>query len=181
MTTVNHTLSITTRRLLSLVGAIIAATFMHMATVSAAPISSTTIVNNWPRFPDPLGHISQDSWVDGGTFVDYTTNDGQTIASDSVVSGDFTFSSRITELYDEQNARDDDDRYGLVFGFQNANNNYRFSWEGGGRAEADLSRGLSLIREVSGTSVSLFNLSTTFWNLDVEYDVTVGRSGNSIT
>jgi len=144
----------------------------------AGTLSASDIVNDWVRFPDPRASSDFDAWTvfDSDT-IRYTENRGQTLASDFIVDGSFSFKSRIQNV-------GDDDRYGLVFGFQDAANNYRLSWEGrfanGGFAEADGSRGLSLIREVGGITTSLFNLDTTVWQNNAAYDITVQRLGSDI-
>ena len=147
----------------------------HGATIN---FTASDVVSNWLPYPDSLDGLNTWAWSVSGSAVYYGSNDGQALVSNFAQSNSFSFSTRIMAN------NSDDDRYGLTFGFQNSLNNYRFSWEGnfynGGYAEADGSRGLSLIKEVGGVSTSLINLSSTFWQNGVSYDVTVYRSGNNI-
>src|SRR5581483_3577721 len=124
-----------------------------------------------------------------GQFLDYdnTTHAGsrpldpdigQGLVSDFTQSGDFTFSARVQSLYT------DDDIFGLVFGYQDPNNHYRLSWDGGGFEEADNHYGLHLIRELNGTATTLYWPSSPTglkWAPDVAYDITVGRAGDTIS
>ena len=143
-------------------------------------VSAAEAFNNWGREPDPIRGSNTDDWIVSASELRCTGNahSGQSLVSDFTLSEDFSFTSRI------QNRDTDDDRYGLIFGYQDPNNNYRFSWErrggNGGIPEADNSRGLSLIREVGGASTSLFNLPSTYWVQNTPYDVTVFRLGDEI-
>ncbi len=141
-------------------------------------VSPTEAFDNWTREASPWrDSVNEDAWTVSGSQLQYTHNVGQSLISDFSLSGDFNFTSRIQSL------DGDDDRFGLLFGYQDSQNNYRFSWEGdftnGGVSEADGSRGLSLIREVNGTSASLFNLSSN-WLRNTPYDITVSRVDDAI-
>lgn len=143
------------------------------APAQAQLFTPTEMDTNWLRFSSPMGATNVDSWTPSGAFLDYTTNNGQTLASNFTVSGDYVFSTRI------QPTGTDNDRLGLVFNFTDPANNYRFSWEGGGFADSTL-RGLNLIRESGGASTSLFTLASTFWAANTAYDVTITRTGSDI-
>jgi hypothetical protein len=160
----------------------------QQAQVGAATfsVSATEAFSHWGREPDPIRGSNIDDWIVSASELHYignvhsggTLHSGQSLVSNFTLSEDFSFTSRI------QNLDTDDDRYGLIFGYQDHNNNYRFSWErltgNGGIPEADSSRGLSLIREVGGVSTSLFNLPSTYWAQNTPYDVTVFRTGDEI-
>ena len=68
-----------------------------------------------------------------------------------------------------------------MFGFSDVLNHYRLSWEGGGYTEVHSApaTGLSLVREVNGVSTALYNLNV-LWAINASYDMTVGRSGNTV-
>src|SRR5688572_25026538 len=128
---------------------LLTANLCALALAAAAPAQAqlftpTEMDTNWLRFTDPIATNNVDSWTPSGAFLDYTTNNGQTLASNFIVSGDYVFSARI------QSTGTDNDRYGLVFNFTDPANNYRFSWEGGGLAEVGGLRGMNLMRESGG-------------------------------
>ena len=139
----------------------------------AYTLTASNVLSTWTHYTSPMTTASANAWAVSGSSVLYNSNTGGTLASDFSITGNFIFKVRIAS-YDTDN-----DRYGLVFGFTDVNNNYRMSWENAGYAEADSSRGLSLIREVGGTSVSLNNI-VLYWGTNVAYDVTVYRSGDYI-
>lgn len=164
---------------LKLVTVVMTFALAHSAAGNAAPITASYALTHWLRAPSPMDGANVDAWTLSGSSIFYNDNTGQTLASDVVVGSDFSFSSDLR-------ATSDDDRYGLVFGFQDAANNYRFSWEcncaNGGYAEVTTpaTRGLNFIREVGGVSVNLFNAPTLFWHQNTTYDVTVFRRGATI-
>lgn len=136
------------------------------------------IIDTWDRMANPMDGADADAWVvDSGDLL-YASNTGQAIRPGMDLSGDFRFGARV------RSSGTDDDRYGLMFGVLDADNNYRLSWEGnfsnGGYAEMDGSRGLSLIRELAGTSVSLINLPSAYFEPRTWYDAEVWRTGGDV-
>lgn len=140
------------------------------APVYAVSISASSVISNWTRATSPVSGAT-DSWTTSGTAVYYTTNNGSSIISNFTASGDFDFSTRIWNS-------GDNDRYGVVFGWQNVDNHYRMSWEGGGQADGTF-RGLQLIREVNGVATALYT-SSGYWANATQYDVKVFRTGSNV-
>ncbi len=142
--------------------------------IHADAIAASTIVNNWTRYASVVnGSTNTNNWSVSGSTINYTSNNGGTIASNYTVANDFSFSSDVKAI------TSDNDRYGVVFGFQDAENNYRISWEGGGLADHGF-RNLNFIKEVGGTATSLYTLATN-WKLNEVHTLTVSRTGNNIS
>ncbi len=142
------------------------------ASAQADPITSTEAVTNWSRQDSPIVDSNTDVWTDNSPFIDYIFNSGGSLISDFTQDTDFTFSADITNL------DTDNDRYGIVFGWQDSQNHYRVSWERGGLSDNGF-RGLNFLREVNNTVTNLFTTNIN-WQLGEVYDVTAGRSGSSI-
>ena len=155
------------RRALTL-AALVAATLVP---ASAVPITGATIIADWTRGPDPTTGQPFDNWIAIGAGVRYTVaSQGQAIFSDFTTAGDYTFTSRVTGL-------SGDDMFGLVFNYTDSSNGYWLAFTGGpifGR------NGILFTREVGGTETALFANAALNWATGQAYDLTVGRSGNTI-
>jgi hypothetical protein len=164
---------------LFLVGAAIAS-----SNATAGQITATEIVNNWPEGPTPLDGgpslLPLITWtvVNGGI---ETTNGSGMLSSNFSLSGDFTFSLWIQPITPEFA---DNDLFGVAFGFQDLSNNYRFGWGAGGYRDTGVggtgADGLYLVKEAGGVGSILYNDANLRWENNVEYDVTVFRSGSDI-
>src|SRR5262249_15157257 len=144
-----------------LVAALAACSFAPASSARADMISPTEALANWSKVEDPYAHFNVDWWKVTGANSENLDYDnvppgraadpiGQALVSNFTVTGDFTFSARVTSLHT------DDDIFGLVFGYKDSNNHYRLSWDGGGFEEVDNHRGLHLVREVGGVATVLY-------------------------
>jgi hypothetical protein len=136
----------------------------------AAPITAVDIVNNWTNENEFFTGINNAIWVLSGPSVLAANNRLGAKVSDFVVNGNFTFSSTLRAL-------NDDDMMGLVFGWQDFDNAYMLGWGRGGVGPAN---GIHLWRKVGGTRVDLVPVSALNWAVGVDYRFDVGRSGDSI-
>ena len=155
------------------------------ATASAGIIGIDT--SKWLHLAGPSNGLTTGVWVGlNGQAPEKRGNSSGALVSDFELFGDFLFSgyfSPTTVNYD------DNDIIGLVFGWQDAQNHYRLGWSqtqrpgtDDDRAIADITgkSGLFLIREVGGTSQTLFNFADLYWEDDVRYSFNVGRVADQL-
>ena len=139
-------------------------------TAQAAPISPSDIISNWSSERDPVSNGNSANWSQSGSVITNGGNLTGALVSDISTSGDFTFSSTIRTL-------NDNDLMGLVFGWQDPDNTYLLSWGGGGVGAAW--NGIQLTRFSANNAVDLVS-QTGNWTVGANYDFSVGRVGNSI-
>lgn len=132
----------------------------------------------WTLTPDPSFSIGPTGLTSsGGNQAVQNSNSYGTIVSDFSFNGDFNFSGSMTPTTASFN---DDDLFGLVFGWTDQSNHYRLGWEQGGYNDISGASGLYLVKEVAGVSSILFQQES-FWTDNQDYDFLVGRSGNDIS
>ena len=127
----------------------------------ATPISTSDVIMDWTSDVSPIDGQDLGNWTISSGNIVGTGNHVGSLTSDVIVNSDFSFS--VNSL-----ARDDD-TFGLVWGFQDLANHYRFSWaqdygETGvrssqGRHGVD---GFKIIKEVGGISNLLFSSNTEY-------------------
>jgi len=110
----------------------------------ATPISTSDVITNWT--------------TSSGNIVG-TNNHAGSLTSDVSANSDFSFS--VNSL------ASDNDTFGLVWGFQDLANHYRFSWaqdwgENGTGGAAHGLGGFKVIKEVGGISNLLFSSNTQY-------------------
>tara|TARA_R110002124_G_scaffold182144_1_gene349563 strand:- start:7916 stop:8647 length:732 start_codon:yes stop_codon:yes gene_type:complete len=147
-----------------------------LASISAQAVVVDTSLWSTEVSPGRSGGPTGLTSAGGNQAVQNSNSDG-TIVSDFLFNGDFNFSGFMTPTTASFN---DNDLFGLVFGWQDASNHYRLGWEQGGYNDISGASGLFLVKEVAGVSSILFQQET-FWADNVEYDFIVGRSGNDIS
>lgn len=125
----------------------------------ATPISTSDVITNWTSDGTPQGTSALGNWTISSGDIVATGNHSGSLTSDVSANSDFSFS--VNSL-----ARDND-TFGLVWGFQDLANHYRFSWSqdwgenGTGGAGAGLG-GFKIIKEVGGNSNLLFSSNTQY-------------------
>ncbi|OUS10765.1 hypothetical protein A9Q89_10545 [Gammaproteobacteria bacterium 53_120_T64] len=113
----------------------------------------------------------------GGNQAVQNNNSYGTIVSDFSFTGDFNFNGVMTPTTASFN---DNDIFGLVFGWQDASNHYRLGWEQGGFNDVSGASGMFLVQELAGISTILYQTEH-FWQDDVDFPFLVGRAGNDIS
>lgn len=155
----------------------------------AALISAADVLNDWTQGPTPLNvgpSLNPDMvW----TLVDEgieTTNGSGSLMSDFSMVGDSSFSVRVRSIPFPGGFLDND-VWGLAFGFQDTSNHYRLGWGGGGYTDygpygvgGTGATGLFFVKQSSGVGTLLFNDSSLLWQNNVDYDVTILRTGDNI-
>lgn len=153
----------------------------------AAAIPAVDVLNHWTQGPTPLGAGPSSNplmvWTLANGGIETTNGSGSLLSNFSVV-GDSSFSVRIRPITPEFI---DEDLWGLVFGFQDSSNHYRLGWGGGGYTDLGPygvvgtgATGLFLAKQLGGVPTLLFNNSTLLWQNNVDYDVTILRTGDDI-
>lgn len=130
----------------------------------AASISAADVINNWTAGGSPVDGTTSGVWTQSGTTVVGTTDHVGSLVSDFTAMHDFMFSVDNRPL--------DDDTFGLIWGFQDLANMYRFSWAqnwgesgvgtsptAGGDGIYD---GFKIIKETDGVSSVLFSSTTEY-------------------
>ena len=125
----------------------------------ATPISTSDVITNWTSDGTPQGTAALGNWTISSGDIVATGNHSGSLTSDVSANSDFSFS--VNSL-----ARDND-TFGLVWGFQDLANHYRFSWaqdwgENGTGGAAHGSGGFKVIKEVGGISNLLFSSNTQY-------------------
>jgi len=113
----------------------------------------------------------------GGNQAVQNRNSYGTIVSDFSFNGDFNFNGVMTPTTVSFN---DDDIFGLVFGWQDESNHYRLGWEQGGFNDISGASGMFLVKELLGVSTILYQTEH-FWQDNVDFPFLVGRTGNDIS
>ena len=125
----------------------------------ATPISTSDVITNWTSDGTPQGASALGNWTISSGNIVGTGNHVGSLTSDVSANSDFSFS--VNSL-----ARDND-TFGLVWGFQDLANHYRFSWaqdwgENGTGGAAHGLGGFKVIKEVGGISNLLFSSNTQY-------------------
>ena len=125
----------------------------------ATPISTSDVITNWTSDGSPVDGVVLGNWTTSSGNIVGTNNHAGSLTSDVSANSDFSFS--VNSL-----ARDDD-TFGLVWGFQDLANHYRFSWaqdwgENGTGGAAHGRGGFKIIKEVGGISNVLFSSNTEY-------------------
>ncbi|MEZ6136370.1 MAG: hypothetical protein R3C53_15855 [Pirellulaceae bacterium] len=141
---------------------------------SAGPLTSTDVFDNWTATGSPINGQTAGSWVNSGTAIVATNNHVGALVSDVTAFGLFSFSA-------DSVARDND-TFGLMWGYQDNANHYRFSWAidygetGVGASPSEgfdgPFDGFKIIKEVAGVSSVLFS-SDTEYLLNRKYNLSV--------
>lgn len=148
--------------------------------ISSYSFAANTPVNTslWSIERSPSWNGINTSWTSvGGNQAIQNTNSSGSLISNFTETGDFTFSGSMTPTTASFN---DDDIFGLVFGWQDQSNHYRLGWEQGGYNDNSGASGLWLVKEVAGVSTILFQTEH-FWQDNVSYNFKLGRTGNDIS
>ena len=125
----------------------------------ATPISTSDVITNWTSDVSPVDGVLLGNWTTSSGDIVATSNHAGSLTSDVSANSDFSFS--VNSL-----ARDND-TFGLVWGFQDLANHYRFSWaqdwgeDGTGGAGHGVD-GFKIIKEVGGISNVLFSSNTEY-------------------
>jgi hypothetical protein len=125
----------------------------------ATPISTSDVITNWTSDVSPVDGVLLGNWTTSSGDIVATSNHAGSLTSDVSANSDFSFS--VNSL-----ARDDD-TFGLVWGFQDLANHYRFSWaqdwgENGTGGAGHGVDGFKIIKEVGGISNVLFSSNTEY-------------------
>lgn len=101
-------------------------------------------------------------------------NQNLAVVSDFITTTPFSFSGSVR-------APEDDDILGLLFGYQDGQNNFRFSWTGGEDADWEAGRtvdetgqkrgyqGAMLVQEVDGKATTLAHIDGLYWQAKKSY------------
>lgn len=146
----------------------------------AAPLNPADIVANWTGGNDPIQKGTTGTWGSSGAFLTSTDNHRGSIVSDFTTIGDYSFSATANP--------NDNDTFGLVFGWQDIDNHYRISWssnfgESGGNPNAtDFSfNGFKVIKVANDVRTVLYSAAT-FYNQSKNYSLTVnGQAGGGFS
>jgi hypothetical protein len=144
----------------------------------AAMITASQVINNWAAAGSPVNGGTSGNWYQSGATIQGTGNHVGSLASDFTASGNSTFSVDTV-------ARDND-TFGLLWGFQDLSNHYRFSWaqdygeSGVGAPPSEgfggIYDGFKIIKE-SGGSSSLLYSSNTEYVIGHNYNLSVTGTG----
>ena len=92
----------------------------------AVDISATDVFNNWSRFPAPSSELENGTVAIVGNEIGLFGPGGEparSLISDFVLTGNSTFSGSF------RTTGTDDDLIGIIFGWQDLDNHYRFGWD----------------------------------------------------
>ena len=138
----------------------------------ATPITSADIIADWTAGNSPIEGSILGSWNDTSGTIQASSNHVGSLVSNVVANSDFSFSTNTTAS--------DNDTFGLIWGFQDLSNHYRFSWtrhygeDGVGSPSGEggdgIYDGFKIIKEVSGVSSILFS-STTEYSENRDYSL----------
>lgn len=152
-------------------------------TVQAAPISAADAIADWSQEGSVIDGATLGVWTLNGATIRATNNHVGTLVSDFTAVGDFSFSA--------QSSSSDNDTFGLVWGFQDLANNYRFSWArdfgedgigGSATGAGGVFDGFKIIKEVGGVSSVLFQSNTEYvQNRNYSLSVSGNATGFNVT
>ena len=143
--------------------------FVLCGTVSSLSYEADHIISNWSQATSPYGDNNTGSWQKSGIYVWNGGNYASAFVSDITTDENFAYSGSMTN-------NGDNDMMGLVWGWTNAQNNYRLAFGGGGGSEYN---GLAVFKEVDDTRTTLYSSSTT-WTSGHTYNYTISREGNNL-
>lgn len=169
--------------------------FSASAVTHASPIVINT--SEWTEDLSPSSNrrSENDGWTRlASNTPTRTSNASGSLLSDFRLTGDFTFTGTFSPIVDRRpnsscnqgvNAIcNDNDVLGLVFGWQDPNNHYRFGFGQGGEfavSDETGNQGLFLVREVDGSSTTLASWGTSHWVDDALYDFRITRSADLLS
>lgn len=151
---------------------------------AAGPIVVDTSL--WTKTVTPAhGYLSSsDDWTRlHANTPTRSSNSSGALISDFSLQGDFLFSGTMTPKFGGQGCTsycDDNDIMGLVFGWQDEDNHYRLGWSQGGLADITGKKGLFLVREVDGSSSTIWKDQSLFWLEDNDYSFSIQRLGEEL-
>ena len=152
-------------------------------TAQASTVPITLDARDWMNADDPIKETQTAISVmsEKGIAIGHdpyrtnrSLNQNLAVVSDFTTSSPFSFSGSMR-------APEDDDILGLLFGYQDGHNNFRFSWTGGEDADWEAGRtvdehgvkrgyqGAMLVQEVDGKATTLAHLDGLFWRPNKTY------------
>lgn len=163
------------------------------AAIPRPAIPPGDLLASWTPEPAPQWNQANEAteWVVVPGGVAQLQNGADSRISDFGYSGDFDFMGLFRAIQ-EPDGDQDDDNFGVVFGWQDESNHYRLGWEGGGFGDngdefdpfvdegATGAHGIWLVREQGGVGTILFELPGVFWTPETAYGFSVSRSGDEI-
>ena len=151
-------------------------------TAECVSVPAPTIINTWIEVPSPITNLDEWDWQLAPAAVTGQTSGGAdagALVSDFIVPGEFIFQTRVRV----ENL--DNDTFGVVWGWQDADNNYRLSFagrDGGTCPGISEFGGLSIVEEIGGVRVFLPpSIPGLCWKADTDYLITVKRIGDDFT
>lgn len=138
---------------------------------NAGLISPVDIHANWIRDGEIDQGINNDFYLLDSLNRIATGNTYGTLISDFSVAGDFSFSTTVEPV-------DDNDIFGIVFGWQDVQNTYALTWGGGGGLNP--SSGISF-RKLVGGGNTVLDSSADLWVAGTSYQLTASRSGSLLS
>jgi hypothetical protein len=181
-------------RSLALVPALVLSLAAGARAGAPIPILPSDVLTSWSDEPAPQWNQAPEGtdWVAVTGGVAQLLNGAGSRISDFGFSGDFTFSG-IFRAIPEVDMDQDDDNFGVVFGWQDESNHYRLGYEGGGFGDngdefdpfvdegASGAHGIWLVKEEGGVGTILFEAATEFWAFETDYGFMVSRTGDEIS
>ncbi len=140
--------------------------------LGSAALASSVDTSLWTLAPSPRGDTGQ-TWTTSGNSATANFNNYGALVSDFALPGDFEYSGTGVNA-------GDDDIYGVVFNYVDADNFYYFGWEGGGFNDITGASGSWLVKEVSGVKTVLDSAASQ-WLSGRTYDFLVSRVGDTVT
>ncbi|OYP39072.1 PEP-CTERM sorting domain-containing protein [Rhodopirellula sp. MGV] len=137
----------------------------------AALVTELEIMSNWTAGAGISDSGNNATWSRIGNIIENSNNSTGALISDFTTNGDFSFSI-------EAQTVNDNDLFGVVFGYQDISNSYGLSWGGGG--VSGRRNGIQLFREVEGVR-TILALSSTGWSTTLPYRLSVSRVGEEIS
>ncbi len=149
----------------------------------AATVPITLDARNWVNADDPIkeSQTAVSVMSEKGVAIGHdphrtnrSLNQNLAVVSDFITTTPFSFSGSVS-------APEDDDVLGLVFGYEDGQNNFRFSWTGGEDADWEAGRtvdehgnkrgyqGAMLVQEVDGKATTLAHIDGLFWQAKKTY------------
>lgn len=145
--------------------ALVFATVSSIAVASAAG-AVTLDASAWINGDDPIKENQSGTSTTGTDFVEIHGNGDLAVLTDYTLATPFDFSGHAY-------APEDDDIFGVLFGYVDGFNNYRISWTGGEDHDWEAGRkygGLMLVKEKNGRGETLWRDPDLMWLAGVEYN-----------